>query len=64
MSGQGTAPRPCPFCGARLQWQEENFSNKFHPVFGIWKHPYNGCYAEGFAVVPQDVQKWNRRAER
>ena len=56
-------PRACPFCGCGLQWQEGNLKIT-PPLFPLWRHPRNGCFAEMFAVVPEDVGKWNRRAAR
>lgn len=53
-------PKACPFCGKPLRWQEGDVK-KTPPLFPLWRHPRNGCFAEMFAVVPADVPKWNRR---
>lgn len=63
MSPKGQEPSPCPFCGARLVWQDKG-GTAGHPRFELWKHPFNGCFAEGFAVIPGDVPRWNRRIGR
>lgn len=54
-------PKPCPFCGRPLQWQDQDLK-KLPPLFSLWRHPPTGCFADYFAVVPEDVPKWNRRA--
>lgn len=59
-----TKPKPCPFCGLELEWED-------HPCralpgdvhLRLWKHPKANCYASTFEVTPEDVLLWNRRTK-
>ena len=56
------APKPCPFCGARLEWTE-------HPCralpgaqsLELWLHPRSGCFLSLIEVSPEELPRWERR---
>lgn len=60
-----TKPKPCPFCGEELVWEEYDCTVTPRPMtLKYWKHPQSLCFASGFEVYQDDVPAWNRRAKR
>lgn len=45
--------RPCPFCG------DELWANPKMP--GAFQHHRNGCFADGYGVYGEYLERWNRR---
>ncbi len=60
-----TKPKPCPFCGEELVWEEYECTVTPRPMtLKYWKHPESLCFGSLFEVYPDDVPAWNRRAKR
>lgn len=56
------APKPCPFCGLRLEYYR--ITPRGIPVVAEgWRHPEARCFCSGFEVEIEDVPLWNRRAK-
>lgn len=59
-----TKPKPCPFCGEELVWEEhECKALLLAATLKYWKHPRSLCFASDFEVYPDEVPAWNRRAK-
>lgn len=55
-------PRACPFCGAKLQYEEHTaWLVDGQPVLRYWKHPATGCICDGMEIPVSDISSWNRR---
>lgn len=58
------APKPCPFCGAQLEWTEHPCrALPGAPTLKLWIHPRSNCYASRFEVPEEELPLWNRRAK-
>lgn len=55
-------PKPCPFCGAQLSYEETVCrALPGDPVMRYFKHPKNGCFCDAFEISPDDIPAWNER---
>ena len=56
-------PKRCPFCGGAREYQEhEAKAVPGRPLVKFWRHPWNGCFCDGFEIAPDEVAAWNVRA--
>ena len=54
--------KPCPFCGAELEYEEhEAIAIKGRPLLRLWAHPAGECILSGMEVPIYDHEAWNRR---
>lgn len=57
--------KPCPFCGAELEFEQHIFrraNNK--KVYEYYRHPVVDCILDGIEIGDeQEAAMWNRRAD-
>lgn len=60
-----TEPKPCPFCGERLKYEERVCralrASGRDVYLKLWTHKKSDCYASLFEVTQEDIESWNRR---
>ena len=55
-------PKPCPFCGAQLQYVELVCKLLPGPLtMRLWRHNKNGCFLDMMEISPDEIQSWNQR---
>lgn len=54
-------PKPCPFCGALLIWQEDTVDLGYPCLMHYWWHPSTGCFLDHGEIAPDDIPAWNQR---
>lgn len=56
--------KPCPFCGAKLEYEEhEARAIAGRPLFRSWVHPAGECFLSGIEATKCDLEAWNRRVQ-
>ena len=59
-----TDPKPCPFCGAHLEYVEHICRRlPGTPTMKLWRHVKNGCFLECAEISPDEIPAWNCRTE-
>ena len=54
--------KPCPFCGATLEYEEHvAILVQGQPTLQLRAHPAGECILSGMEVPKEDHEAWNRR---